>query len=171
MKIVKAPLTLDLRVVVLTDKQKNYDKFHKFVEKFGYTDEIWLFQAITDNGRPALKFTDNRVTYDLVLGNLFTDLASVPEIPGISAQFKLLQPIAPVFHDQAYVVNTDGDNSDGYWMKDGIIQKGRMPFDLANLMYKTLLIYYGVSNEKAESEYLALKTFGHSHYDEYKEIK
>lgn len=172
LQIISSPKSIGLDIVSLQGPFRSSDAI-AYVKRYGYSDKaLYAFRVQSGTNMPSVKFCDHvtDTDYEIFVGKLLTDFASIPEIPIIYAQFKLLQPIPPIFHDQAYVLNTDDDNSFGYWTKDGERQKGRMPFSLCNRMYKALLIYYGVSDAKAQCEYLALEIGGHSHYDSHKGV-
>lgn len=101
---------------------------------------------------------------------LWTDLASIPKIPIVYAKLKLLCPQAAITHDTAFVLNTDGDNGHSLYYVDNVQQNNRVPFDECNDLFHALLLYYGVNKLTAWTMYQAVHQFGHSHYDQHKEI-
>lgn len=166
-QIVKAPSVVGVDIVSIVGSE-----FEKEIRKYMGDDCLYTFQVKRNNdgSLPFIVFDDGEHAYKLVCGLLYTDFASIPVVPIIYEMFKLLQPIPPIFHDQAFVVNTDGDNSIGEWYVDDVKQSGRMPFSLCNSMYKSLLLHYGVSKAKATAEYLAIEIGGKSTYNAHTEV-
>lgn len=142
-----------------------------YLAKYGIKSEPLFVAQLNVASKPIIDCYYGDDHYLIELGATLTDGASIPKIPGIYEALKLLQPMAAIPHDWFYRLKTNAANCLGKWYKNGVEQNERFPFELANKLYRDLLMYYGVSRAKAIAEYLGLEIGGRFSYDKYKEVE
>lgn len=124
-------------------------------------------------GRHSYRFHDEKSgdEYEFNLGQIITDLASIPKIPFVYEKLKLKCPLSSLPHDGMFVCSTTDDHGGCWWSLNGEVQNRRFPRSLANEFYEALSIYYGMSNATAKAEYLALEIGSSSTYNSHEEVQ